>query len=450
MKSSIITASAIVLAAIFGGNTAAAQQQTETKRMLDRFLSYVKIESQSVYDNDPEAFPLTDGQKEIANFIFDEIKSFGGKIDVKMSPYYYIYVKIPSNIKQTVPSVMFMAHLDLTPDCNANGIKPQVHYNYDGGDIALGNGLVLSPKSNEGKRLNDLIGKTIVTSDGTTLLGSDCKAGCAILVSLIEQMVNEPNYKHGDVYFCFGQNEENGKLPMHMDINYIDKMPDILIDVDGGDYGIFYNANFTAEMCSYYFKGNNAHPADGKTNGFADAQTAMAYFIGQLPPEIHPSHSEGTQGYVHCYEIEQFKVKPDVRPDVRLRFRIRYFDKADGELYQRYLDNAMEKTREAYPTVTIEAEGKSLLYDNVEYSMHPKAVEIISKAAKATGITMNPAAARAGTTAALMVAVGLPGGPCIYGGQNAEHSKSEWCCMEELVDLTKMCKTIVTEVALLK
>ena len=447
MKSSIITASAIVLAAIFGGNTAAAQQQTETKRMLDRFLSYVKIESQSVYDNDPEAFPLTDGQKEIANFIFDEIKSFGGKIDVKMSPYYYIYVKIPSNIKQTVPSVMFLSHLDVTPECNAQGIKPQVNYNYDGGDIALGNGLVLSPKSNAGKHLNDLIGKTIVTSDGTTLLGSDCKAGCAILVSLIEQLVNEPNFKHGDLYFCFNQNEETGLSPKHMDINYIGgKMPDILIDVDGGDYGTFYNANFTAEMCSYYFKGNDAHPADGKTNGLADAQTAAAYFIGQLPPEIHPSHSEGKQGYVQCYEIEPSADKQDVR----LHFRIRYFDKADGDLYQQYLDNAMEKTREAYPTVKIEAESKSLLYDNVEYSMHPKAVEVISKAAKTTGITMNPIAVRAGTTAALMVAAGMPGGPCIYSGQNAEHSVYEWCCMEELVDLTKMCKTIVTEVALLK
>ena len=451
MKSSIITASAIVLAAIFGGNTAAAQQQTETKRMLDRFLSYVKIESQSVDDNDPESFPLTDGQKEIANFIFNEIKSFGGKIDVKMSPYYYIYVKIPSNIKQTVPSVMFMAHLDVTPEANGQGIKPQVHYNYDGGDIALGNGLVLSPKSNEGKHLNDLIGKTIVTSDGTTLLGSDCKAGCAILVSLIEQMVKEQkNYKHGDVYFCFSQNEDVGKAALKMDMSYFDKTPDILYDVDGGNYGEYSMANFTAEGRTYLFKGNDAHPGDGKTNGLADAQTAMAYFIGQLPPEIHPSHSEGTQGYVHCYEIEQFKVEPDIRPDVRLHFRIRYFDKADGELYQRYLDNAMEKTREAYPTVKIVVENSVLQYDNVEYSMHPKAVEIISKAAQITGITMNPVKARGGTTGAMMVAVGMPGGPCIYSGQNAEHSKSEWCCMEELVDLTKLCKNIVTEVSLLK
>ena len=427
--------------------TATAQQKTETQRMLDRFLSYVKIESQSVYDNDPESFPLTDGQKEIANFIFNEIKSFGGKIDVKMSPYYYIYVKIPSNIKQTVPSVMFMAHLDVTPEANGNGIKPQVHYNYDGGDIALGNGLVISPKSNAGKHLNDLIGKTIVTSDGTTLLGSDCKSGCTILVSLIEQMVKEDKkLPHGDVYFAFSQNEDVGKAAIKMDMSYFDKTPDILYDVDGGDYGEFSMANFTAEGRTYLFKGNLAHPSNGKTNGMADAGTAMGYFIGQLPPEIHPSHSEGSQGYVHCYSIEQSEDKQDVR----LHFRIRYFDKADGDLYQQYLDNAMEKTREAFPTVKIDVENSVLQYDNVEYSMHPKAVEIILRAAQITGITMNPVKARGGTTGAMMVAVGMPGGPCLYSGQNAEHSVYEWSCMEELVDLTKMCKNIITEITHLK
>ncbi len=426
--------------------TATAQQKTETQRMLDRFLSYVKIESQSVYDNDPESFSLTDGQKEIANFIFNEIKLFGGKVDVKMSQYYYIYVKVPSNIKQSVPSIMFLCHMDVTPDCNASNIKPQIHYNYDGGNIVLGDSLVLSPKTQSGKHLNDLIGKTIITTDGTTLLGSDCKAGCAILVTLIEQMVKDPKFKHGDVYFCFCQNEETGLAAAHMDLSYLDKVPDMLIDVDGGDYGEFSAANFTAEMRTYIYRGNSQHPSNAKTNGYADSQTAMAYFIGQLPPEIHPSYSDGKQGYVHCYSIEQLPNKQDYEAS----FRIRYFDKEDGVLYRQYLEEAKKKTNEAFPTVKIELKESYLLYDNIEYSMHPKVVEVILNAAEKSGIVMNPVPLRAGSTSSLMVAKGMPGGPCLYSGQNAEHSVYEWSCMEELVDLTKMCKNIITEITHLK
>lgn len=417
---------------------------TEKYNMLDRFLKYVLIESQSIDDPDPNSFPMTEGQRTIAQQIYDEIRSFGGGVEVKMSEDYYVYAKVPSNMKKKVPSVMFMAHLDVTPEANGKGIKPQVHRNYRGGPIALGNGLVLSPDSKQGRHLKDLVGKTIVTSDGNTLLGADCKTGCAILVTLIEQMVNEgKRFEHGDVYFCFSQNEDVGKAAMRMDMNMFDKVPDMLFDIDGDEYGTFSVANFTAEGGSYLFKGNLAHPSNGKKDGYADARTAMAYFLGQLPPEVHPSHSEGQQGYIHCYAIDQL---PN-QQDVRLRFRVRYFDKEDGARYARYLDNALGKTREAFPLVAIEKEAFGRQYDNIAYSMHPKSVEVVSVAAQKTGIEMKPVEIRAGTTAAMMVAHGMPGGPCLYSGQNAAHSVYEWCCIEELVELTGLCKEIVSQIA---
>lgn len=421
------------------------RDRTSTKHVLDRFLSYVRIESQSVDVPEPDSFPMTDGQKEIANYIFNELKTIDKDhvLDIKMSSDYYIYVKVPSNLDKEVPSVMFMAHLDVTPEANGEGINPQVHYNYNGGDITLGNGLVLSPDMPEGRHLKALVGKTIITSDGNTLLGADCKTGCTILVTLIEQMVNDPSFKHGDVYFSFSQNEDVGKAAMRMDMSYFDRTPDILIDVDGEDFGQFSQANFTAEGRTYYFKGNQAHTSQGKALQYADARTAMAYFIGQLPPEIHPSYSEGRMGYVHCYNMEML---PN-GCDVRIRFRIRYFEKADGERYRADLDEAYRRTLEAYPFVEVSLENDELQYENVAYNMHPQAVDVIRRAAEKSGMPMEGVELRAGTTGALMVAKGLPGGPCIYSAQQAAHSVYEWCCLEEMIDIVGLTRNIVTEVS---
>ena len=436
MKKNIII---LALCAMTMGNLNA--QKNDIERMLDRYLSYVKIESQSHYPDNPDEFPMQEGQKKMATFIFNEIKSMGKGIEVKISPDYYIYAKVPSNMKKKVPSVMFMAHLDVTPEANGTGIKPQVHRNYNGGDITLGHGLVLSPDSKQGAHMNDLVGKTIVTSNGATLTGADCKTGCAILVTLIEQLLNDRKFKHGDVYFCFSQNEDVGLAAMRMDMSYLDKVPDMLIDVDGGDYGQFSVANFTAEGRTYLFKGNLAHPSNGKANGYADARTAMAYFVGQLPPETHPSNSEGKQGYIHCYAGDTL----NGGQDYRISFRVRYFDKADSARYAAYFDNATNKTKSAYPNVEIVLENNVLQYDNVAYSMHPKTVDVIKQAAASIGVKMEPVELRAGTTGAMMVARGLPGGPCIYSGQQAEHSVYEWCCIEELVELTGFCKAILME-----
>ena len=410
--------------------------------VLDRFLNYVRIESQSVEVPELDSFPMTEGQIQIAKFIYNEIKSFGGKIEVSLSPDYYVYAKIPSNIKKKVPSIMFMAHMDVTPEANGKGINPQVHPNYNGKDIALGNGLILSPNEPNGRHLKDLVGKTIITSDGNTLLGADCKTGCAILVTLIEQMVNDKKFKHGDVYFCFGQNEDVGKVQDRMDAEILSNV-DMLIDVDGNDYGKYSIANFTAVNRSYYFSGNQAHSSHGKELGYADARTAMAYFIGQLPPEIHPSNSEGRQGYVHCYGTEQ----TNNGADERALFRIRYFEKSDFQYYDKCLAEAMKKTQEAYPLVGISLENDFTQYENVACNMHPKTIEVIQNAVAKSNVKMDSFELRAGTTCALMVAKGLPGGPCLYSGQQAVHSVYEWCCLEEMVELVGFIKNIVTEVS---
>ena len=421
-----------------------AKYQKDVAHMLARFNRYVAIESQSIDDPDPNAFPITNGQKAIAQLIYGELQGIDG-VEVKLSPDYYVYAKLPSNMKREVPSVLFLAHMDVSPEANGKGIKPQTHMYYNGGDIALGNGLVLSPETPAGAHLKQCKGHTIVTSDGTTLLGADDKTGCAILVTMLEKLV-ETEAKHGDVYICLTQNEDVGKCAMRMDMSYFDRTPDILIDVDGGNPGEYSVSNFTAEGRTYLFKGNLAHPSYGKEQGYADARTAMAYFIGQLPSETHPSHSEGRQGYIHCYDIQQLPNKQDVR----LRFRLRYFDKDEGAAFAQYMAKALENTRTAYPEVKIVMEDSTLQYENIAYSMHPMAVKVIQKAAKDMSMPMAPKDLRAGTTASMMVAKGLPGGPSIYSGQNAEHSVYEWCSINDLVQITDLCIEIVAQVGKLK
>lgn len=429
------------------------KKENQNEKILNRFLSYVKIESQSVDVPDFNAFPITEGQKKMATFLADEIQSFGGKnVKVTISKDFYVYVKIPSNLSpsktKTVPCLFFTAHLDVTPEAPGKGINPLVHSNYQGGDLTLSPGIVLSPSSPAGSRLNELKGKTIVTTDGTTLLGADDKAGCTILVTLIEELINNPRIKHPDLYFMFSQNEDIGRAAYRYDPTIFGTKPDIVIDVDGGEPGVFSAENFTASGQTFYFKGNKAHPGDGLKNQYGDALTAAAYFIGAIPPSVHPSASSGKKGYLHCYTCEHPTDQSGkvLEEDYIAKYRIRYFDRQEGDTLRSYLNNAYKKTCKAFPFVTVTPSEEVKQYDNIAYTMYKHTPEIIQKAALKEGIKMIPKSERGGTTSSMLVTTGaLPGGPCIYSGQQAAHSCLEWCCIEDLTLMVQILKNIINE-----
>lgn len=414
-----------------------------------RFLRYATIESQSVDDPDTESFPITEGQKNIATHIYDEIKSFGGKgIRIVLSDDYYIYVDIPSNVKDSIPSILFMAHMDVTPEAPGKGIKPQVHRNYDGGDIQLGNGIVLSPDMPQGTHLKNLKGKTIITSDGTTLLGADDKTGCTVLVTMLEEVINNPKFKHGRIMVMLSQNEDVGKAAYRYDPDVFGNKPDIVIDVDGDSPTAFSVANFTAIGETYRFKGNMAHPSHGLENKYGDALTASSYFIGSIPPCVHPSASTGTQGYVHCYSCEHPKdsLGNDIRDEYVAKVRLRYFDKSEGDSLRKYVDNAFEETCKAFPFVKVTRTEPVLQYENISYSMPSYVPSLIKSAAQESGLVLEPRNERGGTTSAMLSARipgKTPGGPCIYSGQQSEHSIYEWCCVEEMSQMVSVVKNII-------
>ena len=420
-------------------------------KMLDRLLCYLTIDSQSIDDPDPNSFPLTDGQRKIAHHIYDEVKSFGGKdVKVTLSDSYYVYVEIPSNIKRDVPSVLFMTHLDVTPEAPGKGIKPMVHYNFDGGDILLPAGITLSPNTPQGAHLKELIGKTIVTSDGSTLLGTDDKAGVAVLVSLIENLVKNPKIKHGPVMLCFSQNEDVGKAQQAYQPEIFGVRPDIVIDVDGDSYDRFSVANFTAECYSYHFHGNKAHPSHGLENRYADALSASCSFVGLIPPTLHPSSSSGTEGYLHCYYMNHpvDSTGHPIESDYEIRVRLRYFNETDGEYQRKLLEDNLRKTQEAFPFVKSFRTSAVLQYGNVSNSMPKYVPGLVQKGAHDAGMEIKPEYARGGSTSGMLVTKfpdSLPGGTCIYSGQNAEHSVFEFCCVEELIQLVDVVKNIVAE-----
>lgn len=418
--------------------------------IISRFTSYAAINSQSWENNDPTKFPITFGQEDMAELIEEELRNIGADKDliVSRSKYEYVYATIPANCED-VASIMFMAHMDCTPECDGGEITPIVHRNYNGGDIQLPAGITLSPETPQGKHLANCVGKTIITSDGYTLLGADDKTGCTILVTLIETILNDKKLKHGDLHFVFSQNEDIGRAAERFEEEYVDGQPDIVIDVDGDDPTAFSVENFTAVGRNYTFQGKNAHPGNGFYNQYGDALTAASYFIGQLPPETHPSASKGKEGYIHCYSIEPLiDVNGEETPQNYLvKVRLRYFDAQEGDAFRQLLDEAAELTAKAFPYVVTEAEPEVMQYENVAYTMYPGLGDLIIEAAEKEGVKLTPRSERGGTTAAMLAAKGQKGGPCLYSGQQAEHSVYEWTCAEDMYQMVMVARSIIETVA---
>lgn len=413
-----------------------------------RFVNYARINSQSTEGEDVTIFPLSMGQRQMARLVEQDLLKMAKNnksLQVVRSEREYVYAKLPATTKRKLPSIMLMAHLDITPEAPGGNIKPIVHRNYQGGDIVLPSGVVLSPESPQGKHLKECIGKTIITSNGNTLLGADDKTGCTVLVSLICNLLYGKTFEHGDLYFVFSQNEDIGRAADGFETKYVGGNPDVVIDVDGDDPHAFSVENFTAAMRIYTFHGKSAHPGEGYANKYGDALTAASYFVGQIPPYKHPSISRGKQGYIHCYDISHPKdsIGKVISDDYLVKVRLRYFDKLEGDSLRQMLDSAEGKTIEAFPFVKVEASAENLQYENVAYTMYPTLPDIIKKAYASFGKKVSPRSERGGTTSAMIAAKGLRGGACIFSGQQAEHSVYEWTCVEDMVDMTKILQKII-------
>ena len=428
--------------------------------MLNRFMEYIAIESGSNEKVPEGVYPMTEGQRQMAAKLAADAKALGA--DVTLSEWGYVYVRIPSNISKGVPSIGISCHLDYTPEVNGKGIKPTVIKSYKGGVIKQGHG-VIDPATPFGKELPDLIGKTIIHSDGTTLLGGDDKNGCAISMSAIESVMRK-GFKHGELQFVFCPNEDIGGAAWKIDTTYFN--PDIVVDVDMDGGHKVSVANFTASKIDVRFVGQDAHPSFAKAQHLGDAIAAAATFIARVPLQYRPENTEGKQGYIHpwnlrcmtCVEGEDEEAEKERKellaayggPAYEVTTRVRYFDKAEGEEFDRIIKENIRYIRESFPYVKTTILYEGVQYDNVAYTMHPQSLPLVKKAAARCGVTLEFEDTRAGTTAAMFTAKGLRGGMCLFSGQQNEHSLQEFSVLEEMYDSYMLLLTMIDEVMNIK
>ncbi|WP_455584429.1 tripeptide aminopeptidase PepT [Bacteroides sp.] len=409
--------------------------------MLARFLKYVKINSQSQEADVAGDFPMTDGQIEMAEYLEEEAKALGA--DVYRSEDAYVYITIPSNVKEKVPVLGISCHLDFTPEAPGGNITPIVERNYQGGDILLSNGQYLRVDSPEGSDLKNLIGKTIIHTDGTTLLGGDDKNGCAIAMSVVESVLRAGNKaKHGTIQIVFCPNEDVGLSAERIDTTRFN--PGILFDLDGEGNSEVLSENFTARSLVLKFIGRYAHPGSAKQQKLGDALAAVSSFVAAVPLKYRPENTEGYEGYIHPW-----KVSADGN-DYTVHSRIRYFDKEEGAEFKRILADNIERIKQDFPNVTVEIVQDILQYENVAYNMHPESHNIIVQAAKKAGVQIDFVKVRGGTTASMFTAKGLRGGMCLFTGQHAIHSVHEYSVLEEMYDSYYMMLHVVSLTARLK
>lgn len=404
-----------LLLALAGLGLSISAANTIQNSMLETFVRYASVNSQSDMKS-----VSTPGQHTMALMlkadVEDAVKNSGVKgVECVLSDKDYLYVSIPSNVRHDCPSMGISCHLDVTPEVVCGDIAP-----------------IVDTKD----------GRTIVRTDGSTLLGADDKCGCTIAMQLIRTVLSERKIKHGRLLFAFCPNEDVGRAAESIDPTQFS--PDILFDLDGPGGEVITQSNFTARGLDLKFVGRDAHPGDAKAERLGDAIAAAATFVASVPLEHRPENTEGTQGYIHPWSFEKDSA------DVVVKTRIRYFDKAEGEKFDRLLKESIAGVARDFPNVKVEVLYDGLQYENVAYTLHPQARELVLRAAERTGKTIRFADERGGTTASMMAAKGLNGGMCVFTGQHEIHSQREYADLQEMEEAYRLMLEIIKDIPGLK
>lgn len=379
--------------------------------MLSRFTRFAAIDSQSSYDS-----ICTVGQHNMALAIKNDVDSMihssgASGVQSLVSAENYVYVTIPSNTDVECPTLGISCHLDVTPEGPGGAITPIT---------------------------DSLNGHLIVRTDGSTLLGADDKCGCTIALQLIDTLLGNNELKHGEVMFAFCPNEDVGRAADAIDPEIFN--PDILFDLDGTEGEVITHSNFTARGFNVKFIGNEAHPSKAKAENLADATAAAATYIAFFPIEVRPENTEGRQGYIHPWSFEKDNA------DVTVQTRVRYFDLSEGEYFDSLLNQALAKVHQDFPNVGIEIVFDGLQYENVAYTIHPKARYLVDNAANKINKTIIYMDERAGTTASMFAAKGLKGGMCVFTGQHEPHSPREYADFTEMEESYLLMLEIIKEI----
>ncbi|MBE3570523.1 MAG: peptidase T [Bacillales bacterium] len=401
------------------------------KEVMERFISYVKVDTQS--DENSNTCPSTPGQWTLARMLVDELKAIGME-DVTVDENGYVMATLPANTEKNVPTIGFLAHLDTATDFTGAGVQPQIVENYDGGDIVLNKSLnvVLSPK--DFPELANYKGHTLITTDGTTLLGADDKAGIAEIMTAMAYLLDHPEIKHGKVRVAFTPDEEIGRGPHKFHVDAFDAK--YAYTVDGGPLGELEYENFNAAAAKITIKGNNVHPGTAKGKMVNSTKIAMELHR-KLPEKEAPEYTEGYEGFYHLLaingEVEQ----------TTLHYIIRDFDREQFNARKAKLENIVEEFRKVYGKENILLEIKDQYY-NMKEKIEPvkEIVDIAYEAMKNLNIEPKVTPIRGGTDGAQLSYMGLPTPNLFAGGENF-HGKYEYISADNMVKATNVIIEII-------
>lgn len=392
----------------------------DKQQLIERFKSYVTVYTES--DPDTGTTPSTERQWDLANQLVEELKEIGMS-DVTIDKHAYVMATLPSNVEGDVPVIGFIAHMDTSPDFTGKNVKPQLVENYDGKDIVLNEAenIVLSP--DEFKELSMYKGQTLITTDGTTLLGADDKAGITEIVSAMEYLLNHPEIPHGEIRVCFNPDEEIGLGAHKFDVEEFGAK--WAYTLDGSTIGELEYENFNAAGAEVTITGKMVHPGSAKGILFNSMYVAQN-FINSLPELETPEHTEGREGFFHLHQISG-----DVEKTV-LKYIIRDHDKEQFEARKNVLLDLASEINERYEREVISVDMNDQYYnmrEKIEPMMH--IIEIAEQAYKEVDVEPIIKPIRGGTDGAQLSFKGLPC-PNIFAGGHNFHGRYEYVPVESM------------------
>ena len=405
------------------------------EKMIERFFRYVKIDTQSK-EGVEDQYPSTEKQKKLLKILVDELKELDCQ-DVEMDEYGYVMGTFPSNIEddENVPPIGLIAHVDTSPDVSGKDVKPIIHKNYDGGDIKLPGDESIVIKADENPALEEHTGDDIITSDGTTLLGADNKAGIAEILTAIEYLQDHPEIKHGDIKIGFTPDEEVGNGTKHFDVDKFGAK--YAYTVDGETVGEIENETFNAALAKFEVNGINVHPGYAKDK-LVNSIKIASLIIDKINQHPAPETTEKREGYLHPYKIEGGVEQTN------FKVLIRDFEKQGMDDKKKVLEYIRDNIVEEFPGAEINLEIEDQ-YENMRVVLekHEEVVQNALDAVKESGIEPKLNLIRGGTDGARLCFMGLPT-PNIFTGGHNFHSKKEWIAIQGME------KTVETLVNLIK
>jgi tripeptide aminopeptidase len=393
------------------------------KRLLERFLRYVRIDSTA--QADAEVYPSSPGQIEVGRMLLAELKALGLS-DARQDQHGIVLATIPANVDASVPTIALCSHLDTSPETSGKNVRPQVIEKYSGGDIALPGDSNRVIRVSDNPELPGLLGRTIITSDGTTLLGADDKAGVAIIMETAQWLCEHREIRHGPIRLCFTCDEEIGRGVDKLDLAEIGAA--VCYTLDGHASNEIDVETFSADQAVVTIRGVNIHPSIAKGR-MINAVRVAAAFCSRLPRDrLAPEITDGRQGFLHPYDIVGGVA------EVRLKILLRDFDATELAAQAELLQRAAEEVMRDFPGAKIETVIQRQ-YRNMAEGLvqEPRAVAYAEEALKKLDREAKQTIVRGGTDGSRLTELGLPTPNLSCGGYNP-HSPLEWACLDEMLE----------------